>query len=371
MALPPPPGVSRPPTSTTPQPHPSLPARPPPPSDPLPPLRSGGALAAGQNKSRNTNFSTFTGFKPRSVASASSASQQQWPSYTATASPAPTTGYAAPPVTQTTSYQSPAYAQQSSYYPQQAVNYGGSAAPYTAAYPPPAQAGTFTQAPLSHSAAPAYETDYDAQVAQWQSAYAPRDDGKKLGNANNIPLGARGGTDAGASATPIGVAVPADPNQKTVVRSGGGKTWEDTSLLEWDPSHFRLFVGNLAGEVTDDSLLKAFVRYPSLQKGRVVRDKKSTKSKGYGFVSFSDADDYFKAAKEMQGKYIGSHPIQIQRCKTDIKPMAMGQRGRGGRHSGRAGGRDRDQNKVAGHAQTGAGVQKKPAKTKGGLKILG
>lgn len=193
-----------------------------------------------------------------------------------------------------------------------------------------------------------------------------------------MPLGSRAGTDSSAATTPIGVASAADPKQKTVVRSGGGKTWEDSSLLEWDPSHFRLFVGNLAGEVTDDSLFKAFARYPSVQKSRVVRDKKTTKSKGYGFVSFSDADDYFKAAKEMQGKYIGSHPVQIQRCKTDIKPVTnpRGRGGFGGRHGGRGGaqgsaGADRDQNKIGGRANTGAGVQKKQAKTKGGLKILG
>ncbi|KAK8178488.1 hypothetical protein BC567DRAFT_149093, partial [Phyllosticta citribraziliensis] len=112
----------------------------------------------------------------------------------------------------------------------------------------------------------------------------------------------------------------------TVVRSGGGKTWQDSSLLEWDPAHFRIFVGNLAGEVTDESLHKAFSRYTSIQKARVVRDKRTTKSKGYGFVSFSNGDDYFQAAKEMQGKYIGSHPVLIKRSTTEIKATAPNDR---------------------------------------------
>lgn len=220
-----------------------------------------------------------------------------------------------------------------------------------------------------------------AQIAQWQSAYAPKDNDSKTfsrsrlegaasaGGANAIPLGGRGDQGSidisGAAPVNSGVAAVvagADGKQKTVVRSGGGKTWQDPSLLEWDPAHFRLFVGNLAGEVTDDSLLKAFSRYHSVQKARVVRDKRTTKSKGYGFVSFSDGDDYFQAAKDMQGKYIGSHPVLIKRSTTDIKTSSAADKkknfkGKGGYDPSRA--------------NTGAGISKKQAKTKGGLKILG
>ncbi|ORY13229.1 hypothetical protein BCR34DRAFT_466190, partial [Clohesyomyces aquaticus] len=106
--------------------------------------------------------------------------------------------------------------------------------------------------------------------------------------------------------------------EKTVIRQGGGKVWEDPSLLEWNPLHPRLFVGNLAGEVTDESLLKAFSKYPSVSKARVIRDKRTTKSKSYGFVSFAETDDFFRAAKEMEGKYIGSHPVRIKRATAEV-----------------------------------------------------
>jgi hypothetical protein len=42
-------------------------------------------------------------------------------------------------------------------------------------------------------------------------------------------------------------------------------------------------------------------RYKSFAKARVVRDKWSRKSKGYGFVSFVDAFDAAQAMREMQG----------------------------------------------------------------------
>lgn len=149
-----------------------------------------------------------------------------------------------------------------------------------------------------------------------------------------------------------------DDVPKTVQRSGGGSSWTDPTLLEWDPAHFRIFVGNLAGEVTDESLLKAFSQYPSVQKARVIREKRTTKSKGYGFVSFSDGDDYFRAARDMNGKYVGSHPIVVKKAVTDVRATTQKQnKGKGG-----PGGHGKVQH---------GGVNKKQPKTKGGLKVLG
>lgn len=64
---------------------------------------------------------------------------------------------------------------------------------------------------------------------------------------------------------------------------------------------FRIFVGDLGNEVSDDALLRAFSKYPSLLRARVVRDRKTKKTKGFGFVSFKDPQDYLKAMREMNG----------------------------------------------------------------------
>lgn len=107
---------------------------------------------------------------------------------------------------------------------------------------------------------------------------------------------------------------------KTVKRVGGGKTWEDSSLLEWNPKHFRLFVGNLGTDATDELLANAFGKYQTLSKVKVPVDTKTDKNKGYGFVAFESPDDYFQAFKDMNGKYIGQHPVQLKRADTNIKP---------------------------------------------------
>lgn len=183
---------------------------------------------------------------------------------------------------------------------------------------------------------PDLDPELQAQIAQQQSIYDPAARQQQQGvpstataSKANPTIGPAAGDSEYPAAPVVGAAKP--KNAPTVIRQGGGQTWTDGTLLEWDPSHFRLFVGNLAGEVTDDSLLKAFSKYPSVQKARVIRDKRTTKSKGYGFVAFSDGDEYFRAAREMNGKYIGSHPVLLKRSNTEIKPVVVGgKRGKGG-----------------------------------------
>ena len=62
-----------------------------------------------------------------------------------------------------------------------------------------------------------------------------------------------------------------------------------------------MFVGDLGNECNDDMLAKSFNRYASFQKARVIRDKKTGKTKGYGFVSFKNPDDFTLALREMNG----------------------------------------------------------------------
>lgn len=53
--------------------------------------------------------------------------------------------------------------------------------------------------------------------------------------------------------------------------------------------------------MNDDVLVRAFNKYPSFQKAKVIRDKRSGKTRGYGFVSFKDSQDYIRAMREMNG----------------------------------------------------------------------
>ncbi|XP_015671566.1 RNA-binding protein 42 [Protobothrops mucrosquamatus] len=128
------------------------------------------------------------------------------------------------------------------------------------------------------------------------------------------------GPDAGfVPVEPVMESTPEDKKKtkqeklKRCIRTAAGTCWEDPSLLEWDPDDFRIFCGDLGNEVNDDILARAFSRYPSFLKAKVIRDKRTGKTKGYGFVSFKDPNDYVRAMREMNGKYVGSRPIKLRK----------------------------------------------------------
>jgi RNA recognition motif-containing protein len=99
------------------------------------------------------------------------------------------------------------------------------------------------------------------------------------------------------------------------VRKAGGKVWKDPTLAEWPENDHRVFVGNLGAEVSDEMLAAAFSQFPSFNMARVVREKRTMKPKGYGFVSFADPKDMLGALKDMHGKHIGNRPCMLKRSK--------------------------------------------------------
>jgi hypothetical protein len=100
---------------------------------------------------------------------------------------------------------------------------------------------------------------------------------------------------------------------KKTVRAIGGQVWEDQTLLDWQEDDFRIFCGDLGNDVNDELLTRTFSKFPSFLKAKVVRDKRTNKTKGYGFISFKEPQDFIRAMKEFDGKYVGSRPIKLRK----------------------------------------------------------
>lgn len=100
---------------------------------------------------------------------------------------------------------------------------------------------------------------------------------------------------------------------KKTVRQAGGVSWEDQSLADWPDDDFRIFCGDLGNDVNDELLTRTFNKFPSFQRAKVIRDKRTSKSKGYGFVSFKEPQDFIRAMKELDGRYVGSRPIKLRK----------------------------------------------------------
>jgi len=107
----------------------------------------------------------------------------------------------------------------------------------------------------------------------------------------------------------------------TILRKAAGKVWRDPTLDDWPKEDYRLFCGDLGNEVTDDLLANAFRKYSSFQKAKVIRDKRTGKTKGYGFVSFSAPEDMVAALRDVHFRYVGNRPVRLK--KSNWKDKAM------------------------------------------------
>lgn len=79
-----------------------------------------------------------------------------------------------------------------------------------------------------------------------------------------------------------------------------------------DTPDFTIFVGDLAADVNDYYLLETFKAvYSSVKGAKVVTDRSTGRSKGYGFVRFGDESDQLRAMTEMNGVLCSTRPMRI------------------------------------------------------------
>lgn len=72
-----------------------------------------------------------------------------------------------------------------------------------------------------------------------------------------------------------------------------------------------LFIGSLAYATTDDSLKAFFETIGEVSSARVVMDRESGRSKGFGFVEFADESNNQKAVDQLNGKELDGRPINV------------------------------------------------------------
>lgn len=72
-----------------------------------------------------------------------------------------------------------------------------------------------------------------------------------------------------------------------------------------------LFIGSLAYATNDDSLKAFFETIGPVKSARVITDRESGRSKGFGFVEFEDESLNQKAIDELNGKELDGRAIAI------------------------------------------------------------
>jgi RNA recognition motif-containing protein len=103
----------------------------------------------------------------------------------------------------------------------------------------------------------------------------------------------------------------------------------------------KLYVGNLAYSVRDDSLLQAFSQFGTVTSAKVMMDRETGRSKGFGFVEMGSDPEAQAAINGMNGQALDGRAVVVNEARPrEERPGGFGGGG-GGRspYGGGGGGR--------------------------------
>jgi cold-inducible RNA-binding protein len=88
----------------------------------------------------------------------------------------------------------------------------------------------------------------------------------------------------------------------------------------------KLYVGNLSYQTNDNSLSEMFSAHGTVTSARVITDRDTGRSKGFGFVEMSSSAEAQSAIDKMNGKEFEGRAITVN----EAKPMAPREKRSGG-----------------------------------------
>lgn len=100
----------------------------------------------------------------------------------------------------------------------------------------------------------------------------------------------------------------------------------------------KLFVGGLSWGTNDDGLHQAFAQFGDVLDAKVITDRDTGRSRGFGFVTFAEGSDADRAVAEMNGAQLDGRTLNVNEARERPDRGGRGGGGGGGRGGG-AGGR--------------------------------
>jgi RNA recognition motif-containing protein len=99
----------------------------------------------------------------------------------------------------------------------------------------------------------------------------------------------------------------------------------------------KLYVGNLPYNTTEEDLRNLFSQYGNVDNVAVVTDRDTGRSRGFGFVEYTDDNEARNAISALSGQEYGGRALTVN----EARPKTGGGGGRGGYGGGGGGGRQR------------------------------
>jgi RNA recognition motif-containing protein len=100
----------------------------------------------------------------------------------------------------------------------------------------------------------------------------------------------------------------------------------------------KLYVGNLPYSATDSRLQEHFSQVGTVESAKVIMDRDSGRSKGFGFVEMSSDTEATAAIEKLNGQVMDGRPLNISEARPQAPREGGGGRGFGGGGGGGYGG---------------------------------
>ncbi len=75
-----------------------------------------------------------------------------------------------------------------------------------------------------------------------------------------------------------------------------------------------LYVGNLAWQCTEDDLSEFFAQFGTVQSAKIITDRDTGRSRGFGFVDMEDGDAE-TAISQGNGQNMGGRPLRVNEAQ--------------------------------------------------------
>ncbi len=92
-----------------------------------------------------------------------------------------------------------------------------------------------------------------------------------------------------------------------------------------------IYVGNLSYNLTEDDLRALFAEFGDVTSAKLIMDRYTGQSKGFGFVEMSDDGAAQKAIDELNGRDVSGRSLTVNKARPrEERPRGGGGGGRGG-----------------------------------------
>ena len=78
---------------------------------------------------------------------------------------------------------------------------------------------------------------------------------------------------------------------------------------------FRIYVGNLSFQTTEDSLSELFGRHGAVSSVAIITDRITGRSRGFGFVEMSDAGEGKAAMEAVNGQEVDGRTLKVNEAR--------------------------------------------------------